>query len=256
MADEKVTRGRGRPRKTENHPVDANVLQPPVSAEDASHLAIAVEAEDENKLMGEQIKYQLAALIKMAARMGVDLDELYEAPPKDTTVVLEEEPEDTHIEKIVDSAGKEPERLKQGTVLPGGNWIPWRKQDLNPEDKVPFVPQPVPSLVFPMLDDEGRQKILLDVNDLKCWLTVGVVNEVNQFFKNAYDNAYESWKELENFKRNGPIAAPWGARGPDGRPSWHYEPMALTFGMDIDGRYLTTMRSPLYQAREENEDAI
>lgn len=253
MADnEKTTRGRGRPRKiVEDHPVEA---------EKAPETVVAVEpAEDENVTMQEQLKYQLTAMIRMAKKMGIDLDEIYETPPKETTVVLEQATEDVPVEAIVDSVGHKPvvsDRPKPGTVLPGGNWIPWRKDDLNPEDQVEFVPQPVPGLVFPMLDEEGHQKILLDVNDLKCWLTVGVPNKVNRYFKNVYDNCYDAWRELENFKRNGPIVAPWGRFGPDGRPAWHYEPMALTFGMDIDGRYLTANRSPLYQVREENEDAI
>lgn len=249
MADnEKITRGRGRPRKVENHPVDASVA--PVDE------TTVPEVENEAQDMQSQIKYQLAALIKMANRMGIDLDELYESPPTQTTVVLEQAAEDVPLEKVVDSAGQVPERMLPGTVLPGGNWIPWRKEDLNSEDLVEFVPQPIPSITFPMLDSEGHQKILIDVNDLKCWLTVGVTNKVNRFFKNAYDDAYKAWKELETFKRNGPVSAPWGRVGPDGRPSWHYEPMALTFGMDIDGRYLTAGRSPLYTNREEREDAI
>lgn len=248
MADEKTTRGRGRPRKTEAHPAE-------VSPE--AQVAAVAEQQDENEIMGQQIKYQLAALMKMAQRMGIDLDELYETPPKETTVVLEEATSDVPIEEVVDSVGQKPDHRPQpGTVLPGGNWIPWRKEDLNPEDTVEFVPQPIPTITFPMLDEEGHQKILLDVNDLKCWLTVGVPNRVNRFFKNAYDNAYQAWKELESFKRNGPEAAPWGRTGPDGRPAWHYEPMALTFGLDIDGRYLTSARSPLYTHREAVEDAI
>jgi hypothetical protein len=244
VTEEGTTRKRGRPRK-----VDAAVEANPVEVTPTEVVAV----EDENAAMQEQIKYQLVQLLKLAQKAGLDLEELYPTPPKEDTVVLELEEEET-----VDSYAARPHggRLQPGTVLAGGNWVPWRKEDLDQSNKVEFVPAPVPSLVFPMTDEDGRQKIRLDVNDLVCWLTVGVSNHVNRFFYNAYMDAYNSWKELEYFKRHGPEYAPWGRTGPDGRPAWHFEPFALTAGMDIDGRYLVAGRSPLYQAQQENEEAI
>ena len=248
MAEEVDTtpRKRGRPRKVEDH-------QPAVSSATTTQDTVD-QLADENAAMQAQIKYQLAALIKMAEKAGINPFEGFETPPTEDTVVVHSQPEQEQPPR--------PSRPKPGSLL--GNpsdrnvgWVPWRKDDLDPEDTVEFVPQPIPSLVFPMTDEEGRQKIRLDVQDLVCWLTVGVPNKVNKFFYNAYQDAYSTWKELEAFKRRGPNVAPWGARGPDGRPSWHYEPFALSFGLDDDGHYVTPHRpGPLSAIRQSQDEAI
>src|SRR5260370_38745856 len=87
-------------------------------------------------------------------------------------------------------------RIPPGTGLgcTRGNWIPWRKEDLDPTDTVTFTPMPVPSITFPFTDENGYQKIKLDVNDLICWLTCGIPNTINRYFYNAYKNAYDEWK--------------------------------------------------------------
>lgn len=197
----------------------------------------ALSIEDETKVMQEQIKYQMAQLMKLASRTGTDLSTLFETPPRGTVVQEGNSYEQPAIASV--------NRPRPGTVLgdgPNASWVPWRREDLDPEDMIEFVPQPVPSLVFPLLDEDGHQVIKLDLNDLVCWMTVGVPNKINRFFYNGYMDCYNNWKDLENFKRKGPISAPWGDKGPDGRPTWHYEPMALTFGLDPDGRYLSAGR--------------
>lgn len=276
MEQETTQKRRGRPRKqaAEDNPVAEVVTDPtpnvtPSIPQDAtaaltSVLGIALE---ELKAMQLQNQYQTAMFMKMAEKMGLTDPP---KPPSDTTVILEEA--QPNSENVVDQFGAElvapaPQSAPPGKPRPGslvGNpwdrnvgWIPWRKDDLNPGDVVEFVPAPVPSLVFPMTDEEGRQKIRLDVNDLVCWLTVGVPNKVNRFFKNAYDDSYNQWRDLENFKRRGPQVAPWGAVGPDGRPSWYFEPAALSYGMDEDGHAITPFRSnPLRSYQSTEPEAI
>lgn len=232
-------RPRGRPRKVENNP------EPQVDERDLQIQILREELET----MRQQNEYQMAMFQKLLAR--ADIDEPTRPPKEDTLIV--ESNEDT---SRVNSGRPRPGSLLGDQYDRNVGWVPWRKDDLNGEDMVDFVPAPVPSVVFPMSDEEGRQKIRLDVNDLVCWLTVGVPNHVNRFFYNAYIDAYNSWRELENFKRKGPAVAPWGSTGPDGRPSWYFEPMALSFGMDENGHAVTPFRSnPLrtYQQRSEGE---
>lgn len=277
MEEETTQKRRGRPRKVaEDNPVAEVVPEPQpvqapapqatdVSAATAAVLQLAIE---ELRAMQQQNQYQAVMFMKMMEKFGTNEPP---RPPKEDTVVLQQaNPQDEHV---VDQFGQElvvPQQVEPqtpGKPRPGSltgrigernvGWVPWRKDDLNPDDAIDFVPAPVPTLVFPMTDEEGRQKIRLDVNDLVCWLTVGVPNRVNKFFKNAYDNAFDTWRELENFKRKGPAVAPWGAVGPDGRPSWYYDPMTLSFGMDDDGHAITPFRSnPLRSYQQNAPDAI
>jgi len=209
----------------------------------------STSAEDEATAMKEQVAYQLAQLLKMAEKMGVDLTEVFPKPPKEVTVV-QESPSTQDIVTIaaqaavaamkgVAPAGSQPgQPYKPGQALPGGGWIQWKKTDLNPEDTVTFVPLPIPGMVYPFADENGYQKIRLDINGLECWLTVGLEQTINRFFYNVYEAGLAGHRELEAFKRNGPAYAPWGLKGPDGRPAWQYTPMAASFGMNIDGRSL------------------
>lgn len=263
MEQETTQKRRGRPRKVaEDNPV-AEVTEPTQDTSAESTAAVLQIALEELKAMQQQNQVIMAMFMKQAEKLGLTDPP---RPPREDTVVLEPaSPQDEHV---MDQFGQELVRpatmnQDQGKPRPGsllGNpwdrnvsWVPWRREDLDPGDMVEFVPAPVPNLVFPMTDEEGRQKIRLDVNDLVCWLTVGVPNRVNRFFKNAYDNGFEGWRELESFKRKGPAVAPWGQMGPDGRQSWYYDPMTTSFGMDENGHAITPFRSnPLrmYQGSE------
>lgn len=244
MSTEEITqvkRPRGRPRKNPE-PVPEKVE--------------AVVDAMETAAMQEQIRYQLVQLLKLAQNLGVDLSDtvltpdnvgrvaqeklrdLYPTPPSDTVHYFDNEsPEAQAAER----------RRKPGELTapgaPNTGWIPWTKADLDAADLVEFVPLPVPSIIYPIPDENGHQKIFLDVNDLKCALTVGVPNRVNRFFYNAYMNAYDTWRELESFKRQGPAWAPWGATDPQGRRTWHFDASAVSFGMDDEGRYLAQGRN-------------
>lgn len=194
------------------------------------------EKPDEVGAMQAQIAFQIRELVKLAEKQGVKLEDIFEKPPTAVTAVTQGSVPVAPVTVEV--------KLKPGSYImgidgkPTGNSIPWRKEDLDPNDKVKFVPLPVPGLVFPFADENGMQKIRLDVNNLVCWLTCGVENEVNRFFYNVYQNGLDSYRELEKFKRTGPAFAPWGARGPDGGPAWLYVPQAATFGMDDRGHSL------------------
>lgn len=279
MEQETTQKRRGRPRKVaaednpvaevapETQPVSQPTLAPQATDTSAATAAVLSLAIEELKAMQEQNRYQTAMFMKVIEKMGLSDPP---RPPKEDTVVLQ--PADPQDEYVVDQFGQDlvvPQAKQEdsGKPSPGSltgrpgdrnvGWIPWRKEDLNPDDSIDFVPAPVPTLVFPMTDEEGRQKIRLDVNDLVCWLTVGVPNRVNKFFKNAYDNGFDTWRELENFKRKGPSVAPWGQVGPDGRPSWYYDPMTISFGMDDDGHAITPFRSnPLRSYQQNAPDAI
>lgn len=234
---------RGRPRKT---PVVAEA-----PAENSS--AVATASGDEAAAMKEQVAYQLAQLLKSAEKLGVTLEDLYPKPP--TAVNVVEAPASTvpatgadgtitingQTFKITPSSTNVPAptgKPKPGQYLPGGAWVQWTKADLDPEDVVTFVPLPIPGMVYPFADENGYQKIKLDINGLVCWLTCGTENKVNRFFYNVYEAALANHRQLEAFKRNGPEYAPWGTRGPDGRPAWQFTPMAASFGMNIDGHSL------------------
>jgi hypothetical protein len=210
--------------------------------------ADSLSIEEQKAVMQEQFKFQLKALLKSAEAMGVNLSEVYEKPPVNITVVYDSSAQTAKIQQPGDKvpldalggpAANAPAQLKPGQIIPGSQtWRPWSRNDLDPTATISFVPLPVPSLVFPFMDDEGRQKIRLDVNDLICWLTCGVENTINKFFYNVYENAYNQWKELEYFKRHGPAFAPWGAKGLNGEPAWQFTPLAPSFGMSEEGRSL------------------
>ena len=229
---------RGRPRKT------------PVVAEAPAENISEVTNSDETASMKEQVAYQLATILKMAEKMGINLEEVFPKPPAAVNVV--EGTSNADIAAIAAQAAiaamkatspavpalKPGEKLKPGQALPGGGWVQWTKGDLNPEDTITFVPLPIPGMVYPFADDNGYQKIKLDINGLVCWLTCGVENTVNRFFYNVYEAALAGHRQLEKFKREGPEWAPWGKYGPDGRQAWQFIPMAASFGMNEDGRSL------------------
>jgi hypothetical protein len=192
--------------------------------------------DNEVGAMQAQIAYQMRELFKLAEKQGIKLEDIFEKPPTTVTTVLQGTA--VAVPVAVDVKQKPGTYIVDQQGKPTGATIPWTKQDLDPEDTVEFVPIPVPGLVYPFMDENGYQKIRLDVNNLVCWLTCGVPNKVNRFFWNVYDNSLQGYRELERFKRNGPAWAPWGARGPDGGPAWLYVPQAATFGMDDRGHSL------------------
>lgn len=221
----------------------------PIPGSPGATEAVLKSIADETAAMQDQVRYQMAQLLKLAQKTGTDLSEMFPTPPRSITATEEGEMAADYVAPV--------NRPRPGAPLgsaPNSGWVPWRMEDLDPTDTIEFVPQPVPSLVFPLTDEEGRLKIRLDVNDLVCWLTVGSPCTVNRIFYNAYMDSYNGWKELENFKRRGPAYAPWGDRGPDGRPTWHFESQALTFGLDPDGRYLTGGRQTMAEYEQSLKD--
>lgn len=204
--------------------------------------------EEERAVMQDQFKLQLKFLLKSAAAAGINLEDVYDKPPVNITVVYDSVNQAAKVQQAgdkvpLDALGQPvvnaPAQLKPGQQIPGTqNWRPWNRNDLDQTQMISFVPMPIPGLVYPYRDEEGREKIKLDVNDLVCWLTCGVENTVNKFFWNVYQNAYEQWKELEYFKRHGPNHAPWAQVGLHGEPAWSFTPFAPSFGMNSDGRSL------------------
>lgn len=270
--DENITpkRGRGRPRKQEKIPATPVETVP----------AIVDDLSEER--MQEQIKENLKSLLKLAAKRGISLEDLFETPPGEVTKVEDpvevDAPVDAELGIEVDwdvNRGEVPLSKKKQKKLaklmaqakpqelrPGGaifdkdgraQYIkPWTRNDLVYSKRIKFIPRPIPTMVYPLHDVYGLQKIKLDVNGLTCWLTCGVENEVYDFFYNAYLDGEKAYSELERFKAHGPEAAPWGMVGPDGRPAWRFTPQAATFGMDPDGKYL--IDSPLYERAVETEE--
>lgn len=142
--------------------------------------------------------------------------------------------------------------LKPGQLIPGTTqWIPWRVEDLDPKDTVQFVPQYVASIGYNgVISSRGNPVLMVDVNNLKALYEVGVLTTTNRFFYNAYVNALDNAIALEEFKRSGPKDSPWAFGYEDGRTGWHYIPMAPSFGMDINGRYLRN--AEWYELDEDN----
>lgn len=194
------------------------------------------QTPNEVSAMQAQIAYQLKELFKLAEKQGVKLEDIFDKPPAAVTAVVQ------GSTPVVPIAA--PEKIKPGTPImgadgkPTGASVPWTKEDLDHEDMVEFVPMPIPGLVYPFMDENGYQKIRLDVNNLVCWLTCGIPNKVHRFFWNVYNDSLTLYRETERFKRSGPSFAPWGAKGPDGGPAWLYVPQAATFGMDDRGHSL------------------
>lgn len=181
-------------------------------------------------------KQQVALLEQIAAQAkaaGIEL----ETPPADIVSYKEVAP-------AAAPTGNHPPKpgasLGDGSINSG--WIPWRKADLDadPREKYSFVPMFIPGAVHPLKDENGMFKIILDVNDLKCCLTVGVLNEnVSGMFYHAYKNLEDQWRGNEQFKARGPESGPHTTGGRSGANTWHYEPEAPSAWIDLDGRYYT-----------------
>ena len=141
----------------------------------------------------------------------------------------------------VTAVRRSPELLPGGKIGEGAaaTWRPWRKEDLDAGgEKFSFVPQFIPPIVFPIPDENGLYKIILDVNDLQCCLTVGELNEnISGMFYHHYKEIERNWKAGEVFKKKGPKNAPWLNQGPNGVSTWHYEPEAPSAWIDLKGNY-------------------
>ena len=77
--------------------------------------------------------------------------------------------------------------------------IPWRKEDLDPSDRVTFIPLALPGTK----ERDGEQFLLLTVNGLQCRLQINVENTCNRMFYNAYQDNYKHYQDLEQLKRTG-----------------------------------------------------
>lgn len=177
---------------------------------------------DLRKMYEEQIK-QMEQIMAMAKSQGVSLGD---TPPPVTAT------------KEVGKDEWVPTRA--GGADQSGNDIPWSKHDLNPTDKYNFVPQFIPGLVHPVLDENRKPRIFFTINGLQCALTVGVLNEnISGMFYWAYKNAEDMHLAGEEFKSKGPSFAPWVGQGPFGTNTWHYEGIAPQAWIDLDGKYYT-----------------
>lgn len=58
-------------------------------------------------------------------------------------------------------------------------------------EKIDFVPEFIHGLQYNYHSPEGFERLLIDVNDVRCLLTVGVPNRVEKPFFDAYCQAYE-----------------------------------------------------------------
>lgn len=174
---------------------------------------------------------------------------------------------------------KENVELKKETIpLPGGvypkpeivysdgngyqtlpsRWRPWTYTDIKNSPMVSFVPMRIEPWISPSKGPRGQEYIRLDVNDLKCDLLVGQVNMVPEFFYNAYKDMENSYLEVEDRKRTGQASV--DSMRPHA-PNWLFEPSAHTFGLDINGRYLTLANGDPFLAGgdpqiQQSEDAI
>lgn len=210
-----VKRGRGRPRK--------------VAAEAPVSVAESVELTPIEKVgVQAQIAAQMKVLMELATSQGLDLSAMFAAPPNTVTREVYR-PSVAGEEEIVPGMPVDRKGVKEFPRL-----------KLDKSDTVTFVPELIPSLYYPISDEDGRQKLLIDANDHQCWLTVNVPNTVNKFFYQAYRDAVDLHRELENLKRFGPKNAPWGTVASDGRKNWSFKAAAATFGMNVDGHFLNT----------------
>lgn len=127
--------------------------------------------------------------------------------------------------------------LKPGAAYDGG-WVAWRKEDLDPNDVVTFVPLEIP--YQKVYEQDGKKYSYLTVNGLQCVLCINEVNTVNRFFYNAYQNNLDGVRELEKFKRTGPKDAPWSEGGIRGTNTWVYMPESRSAWFDEDGREISS----------------
>lgn len=122
--------------------------------------------------------------------------------------------------------------LKPGQVIPGtASYVPWIKEDLDPNDTVTFVAQDVLGTQGGMEYAENQKGFKLDVNGLTCFIRVNELNTINRFFYSRYESMLYGNIQLEEFKRHGPKRPmPWGGN------DWTYLPYAASFAMDMDGK--------------------
>jgi hypothetical protein len=138
--------------------------------------------------------------------------------------------------------------LKPGAYYEQGwkdnhTWVVWRKEDLDPNDRVQFIPLEIPTLRWEVRDEIDKYTTLT-VNGLRCVLKANELNDVNRFFYNAYQNIVEAWKESERTKRTGVMTPKLQKMidkysATDSPYQWFYNPSAITAWMDQDGRYTT-----------------
>src|SRR6266853_631705 len=77
--------------------------------------------ENEAAVMKEQVAYQLAQLLKMAEKMGVNLEEVFPRPPKETTVVAE----NPSTQEIVNIAAQAAVAAMRGSAPTQGPTAPY-----------------------------------------------------------------------------------------------------------------------------------
>lgn len=128
--------------------------------------------------------------------------------------------------------------LKPGEEFgPGiGGVIPWRKEDLDPNDTVTFVPLPLPGTK----EGDGEQFLLLTVNGLTCNLKINVANTCNRMFYDAYQDNFNQYRELEQLKRTGLPLNDYETHLMGGYGltdiQWHFDPAPGGAWLDQHGR--------------------
>lgn len=190
---------------------------------------------DEREVMqavaDEQIKAQLAHLMKMVVERGIDIKDLVPTPPKERTKEIYATPSLTEEGDVQPIPGMEIPGLQNKIKT-------WRRFKPNTEDKVSFIPEPVPALMTFLKDEDDHSRLFIDANDCACWLTVGTVNTVSRFFYNVYNESLQEWRGVEKLKREGPKGMPWGERTHQGEKTWIFKSGVPSFGLDDEGHFL------------------
>lgn len=181
-----------------------------------------VDVEELKKAAVTQYLEEVARLKKMKEALEA-AGAVVEEPPTETTVVR--------------PAGESPIRRPKPGELVNGVIRPWTKEDLADQEKFPLVPQWIPGAVHPIPDANNKYHIFLDVNDLICCLTVHELNVVSGMFYHAYKNIEDQWRKTEEFKKKGPLNAPWVNGGLGGINTWFYVGEAPNPWIDIDGGF-------------------
>src|SRR6266852_868260 len=89
--------------------------------------------DEQKALMQEQFKFQLKALLKSAAAMGVNLEDVYEKPPVNITVIYDSAAQTAKVQQPgtavpLDALGQPVQapaaaQLRPGQLIPGSqNW--------------------------------------------------------------------------------------------------------------------------------------
>lgn len=114
-------------------------------------------------------------------------------------------------------------------------YVKWRKEDLDPNDRVTFTPEEIPN--WRSKDVDGKKYMIFEVNGLECLLILDEPNTVNRIFFNAYEDSRRQAIEVEQFKRDGPKWRFWRSDNYNAG-TWTFDPEVKTAWLDQNGHYL------------------